>query len=269
MIGALGRRTLRLTLLFISLAQIAAALLAMRLRCGKRIPPGERARWLHHSCALLLRRLGIAARVDGPLPRRGLIASNHLGYLDVLIFGAALPCVFVSKSEVRSWPIFGPLTRSAGTIFIDRNSQASTAAVTQSMHEALAANLPVLLFPEGTSSDGSSVLRFHPSLFESAIRAGAPVTPAAISYRAADAPEQELCYYGDHNFAIHLIKLLGRQSIHARIAFSPRTAEYADRKAAAGAAQAEVVTLRAHTAAQAPQAPHHAVETTSSPSLSL
>ncbi len=125
---------------------------------------------------------GCSAGVPGlARPTRGLICSNHLSYLDILAYAAAVPCIFISRSDVRRWPVFGWCARAGGTIFIDRQSRASTERVARQMAEALEAGVPILLFPEGTSTDGSSVLRFHPSLLEPAIHQEQEITAAAIS----------------------------------------------------------------------------------------
>ncbi len=181
----------------------------------------ERAEWLHRSCRRVLRRLSFDMSLSGPLPRNGLIVSNHLGYLDILFYGAAFPCVFVAKSEVRSWPIFGALAAAAGTVFLERGNAASAAAAARTMESILARNLPVLLFPEGTSSDGSTVLRFHSALFEPAIRNRASVTAAAVRYASVPGlSEQELCYYGDVRLGSHLFNTLSLRQVSAEIRFA-------------------------------------------------
>jgi 1-acyl-sn-glycerol-3-phosphate acyltransferase len=244
MIERFGRSAWRTMLFLLSLLQIAAGFARMRMQSGSAPTARQRAEWLHCASILLLRRLGMTASAAGPLPQHGLLVSNHLGYLDVLVFAAAVPCVFVSKAEVRSWPILGPLTAMAGTIFIDRRSQAGAAEVTERIRELLECDVPVLLFPEGTSSDGAGVLRFHPSLFESAIRAGAPITAASVTYAAPGVEERELCYYGDDQFAVHLWQTLGRAGIHAVARFAADSRVYPDRKTAALAARNDVLQLR-------------------------
>jgi len=195
---------------------------------------------------MVLRRLGISRRVFGATPAKGLIASNHLGYLDILLYGATVPCVFVSKMEVRAWPLLGLLASLGGTVFIDRKSAASTAEAARRIEDLLTAGVLVLVFPEGTSSDGAGVLRFHPSLFEPAVVAGAPVTAAAIGYSSGGgAGERDLCYYGEISFAPHLIETLELLDIVATLRFGfPQF--YGDRKQAARLTREAVVGLRGH-----------------------
>jgi lyso-ornithine lipid O-acyltransferase len=193
----------------------------------------ERAHWLRDSCTTILRRMGVRQEQRGLRPTHGIIGSNHLSYLDILAYAAAIPCIFVSRSDVQRWPVFGWCARWGGTIFIDRQSRASTERVARQMGEALAAGIPILLFPEGTSTDGSSVLRFHPSLLSPAIDRGEEITPAAIGYRTNGGEERDVCWYGDATFLPHLLRTLGRTGIVAEIEFYPGGSVYTDRKAAA------------------------------------
>ncbi|HTW50126.1 MAG TPA: lysophospholipid acyltransferase family protein [Acidobacteriaceae bacterium] len=216
----------------------------LRLRNGSRLHLGQRAQWLHRSCSLLLRNLGVEVQCSGHRPAQGLIVSNHLSYLDIPVFAAAMPCVFVAKREVRNWPVFGFFARCSGTIFIDRQSRASTDEVAQQMIDVLRQGVAILLFPEGTSTDGSEVLRFHPSLLEPAIALGASITPAAVAYHMAGAAERDLCYYGDVHFAPHVLQLLGRAGVSAEVSFHPGAEVYADRKSAAQSLREKVAGLR-------------------------
>ena len=177
-------------------------------------------------------------------PAQGLVVSNHLSYLDIPVYAAAIPCVFVAKREVRSWPAFGFFARCAGTIFIDRQSRGSTDEAAQQIAEVLRTGVAVLLFPEGTSTDGSAVLRFHPSLLDSAIQLGAETTAAAIAYRVQGGEERELCYYADIHFAPHLLATLGRSGISAEVEFYPEREPPAERKAAALELRERVVAMR-------------------------
>lgn len=212
------------------------------------LTPERRALWLQSACRGVLASLGIRSRVQGSVPSHGLVVSNHLSYLDILIFSAAMPCVFVSKIEVNRWPYFGLAARAGGTLFIDRSSRASAAAVAVQMRERLKGLVPVLLFPEGTSTDGSQVMRFHPTLFQPAIEASVQVTPAAVRYVIErGVAERELCWFGDAPFLSHLWKALDTPGFSAEVTFGePRV--YADRRSAALAAHDEVRAMRAAVA---------------------
>lgn len=210
----------------------------------RRLTETERAAWLHRWCVRGLRALEVSVQYEGSLPASGLLVSNHLSYLDILVFSSILPCVFVSKSEVRNWPVFGWLARLAGTVFIDRGRRGDTVRVNAELAEAFSERDVVVLFPEGTSSDGSRVLRFHSSLFQPAIDAGQPITAAHIAYtmRHGD-PATEICYWGDMTLAPHFFKFLSHGGASARVHFSTSAKTFTERKAAASATWQEVVAL--------------------------
>jgi lyso-ornithine lipid O-acyltransferase len=186
----------------------------------------------------------VQLRCRGTRPTQGLIVSNHLSYLDIPVFAAATPCIFVAKREVSRWPIFGFFAGCGGTIFIDRQSRASTDEVAQQMIDVLRQGVAVVLFPEGTSTDGSTLLRFHPSLLEPAIAPGEAILAAAIGYRMRGAEERDVCYYGDIHFGPHLLQLLGRPEIFAEVEFYPGGEVYPDRKSAALSLREKVAAMR-------------------------
>ncbi len=205
----------------------------------------QRAQWMHRWCSTALRCLKITTTVTGPVPRNGLIVSNHLSYLDIFAFGSAMPCVFVSKAEVKSWPVFGTLTTIAGTVYIDRKKRSDTRVANDGIRAALQENLPVLVFPEGTSSDGSDVLPFYPSLFEPAVESEAPITAAHISYELAEGNiGQDIAYWGEMTFFPHLLKLLSKRNVSATVRFSAVARKFTDRKTGAAQTREEVLRLR-------------------------
>jgi 1-acyl-sn-glycerol-3-phosphate acyltransferase len=204
----------------------------------------RRALWMHDAARLTMRSMGIRSTIEGPLPARGLIVSNHLSYLDIAILSAAVPCFFVAKAEIGNWLYFGRAARSGGTIFIDRGSRLSAVSVTRQIAERLSLPVPVLFFPEGTTTDGSQMLRFRSRLFEPAVVAAAPVTAASIRYVLSDStPERELCWFGDATFLPHLWKMLGTAGFSAQVHFGePRI--YPDRRTAADSTHDEVEAMR-------------------------
>ncbi len=204
----------------------------------------RRAHWVQSSCRLILASLGIHYRVEGQPPSHGLVVANHLSYLDILILSAAMPCFFVAKAEIRGWPFFGKAARTGGTLFIDRSSRTSAERVAAKISERLALPVPVLFFPEGTISDGSTVLHFHSRLFEPAIVAGAPVTAAAVRYVLPEgAEERDLCWFGDDAFLPHLFKALGTAGFSAEVRFGEPQV-YTHRRAAADQTHAEITAMR-------------------------
>jgi 1-acyl-sn-glycerol-3-phosphate acyltransferase len=204
----------------------------------------ERAIWLQRACIGVLKSLGITWRVEGQPPRSGLVVSNHLSYLDIPIISATMPCFFVAKIEVDGWPIFGKAAQSGGTIFLDRSSMASATSVADQITERLKLPVPVLLFPEGTSTDGAQVLRFHSRLIHPATSTGAPITAAAIRYVIEDGTEErELCWYGDAPFTAHLWKVLGTAGFSAHLHFGEPQI-YVDRRVAVDRTHDDIAAWR-------------------------
>jgi 1-acyl-sn-glycerol-3-phosphate acyltransferase len=180
----------------------------------------ECARWLHTACARAVPSIGVQLSMEGSPPARGLIVSNHLSYLDILVYSAALPCVFVSKVEVEEWPVFGRYARWAGSVFVRRHDRADAARANVSMSESLRDGVPVVLFPEGTTTDGERVLRFHSTMLQPAIDSAAAITPCAIRYELIDGdPATEVCWWGDMTLMPHMWNMLGKKVIRARIVF--------------------------------------------------
>ena len=215
----------------------------MRLRGP--ITMERRAQWVQASSRRVLAGMGIHYSVMGIPPTQGLVVCNHLSYLDILILSAAMPCFFVAKLEIGGWPIFGKAARNAGTIFLDRSSMSSATSVAEQMTERFKLPIPVLLFPEGTSSDGSQVLRFHTRLIAPATSTGTQITTAAVRYVMEDGtPEKELCWYGGASFTPHLLKVLGVAGFSAMVRFG-QARVYSDRRVAANITHAEITNLRA------------------------
>lgn len=203
----------------------------------------RRARWVQKTCRRVLWSMDIRCEVEGAIPSHGLVVANHLSYLDIVILSAAMPCFFVAKKEIEGWPYFGKAARVGGTIFIDRSSRASAERVAAMISDRLRLSVPVLLFPEGTSTDGT-MRRFHARLFEPAIRSGAPITAASIRYVIDDGtPERELCWFGDDAFGPHLLRSLNTRGFAAHLRLGePRI--YADRRIAANGTFVEIAAMR-------------------------
>ena len=229
----------------VGLAAVLAAAVVRYWCIRVRGPMGleRRALWLQDTCRRVLRTMGIRCEVEGEVPKHGLVVANHLSHLDIVILSAAMPCFFVAKSEIDDWPYFGRAARAGGTLFIDRSRKASTERVAASISERLRLQVPVLFFPEGTSTDGT-MLKFHSSLFEPAVREGAPVTAVAIRYVMEDGtPEKELCWFGDEALAPHLVRTLKAAGFHAKLRFGDARV-YASRRVAAEETFGEIAGMR-------------------------
>jgi lyso-ornithine lipid O-acyltransferase len=191
--------------------------------------------------------MGVGLRIEGrpPVGLGGtLIVANHLSYLDIVIFSAAMPCVFVAKEEVAGWPLFGALARLGGTIFLDRESRLSAWDAAEAIDHRLADGAAVLMFPEGTSTDGGEVMRFHSTLFAPAVDAGLAVTPAAVFYEPKrKGAERDLCWYGDETFLPHLLRVLCGHGFTAKVRFGAPE-RFPDRRTAAWRSHDAVEKLR-------------------------
>jgi 1-acyl-sn-glycerol-3-phosphate acyltransferase len=195
---------------------------------------GLRTLVFHLVCGLLLRILGVRVSPEGSeLPVPSLLVSNHLGYLDILVFGSLLRCVFVSRDDVRHWPVVGLFARESGTIFLERKRRGAVRPAILQIRRQLESGTTVIFFPEGTSGSGDELMPFKPSLFEAAVAARAPVRCAAIHYRtlAGEAPAREsVCWWGDMTFLGHVWNLLGLSQVEAHVRFAPEILEAVERK---------------------------------------
>jgi 1-acyl-sn-glycerol-3-phosphate acyltransferase len=180
----------------------------------------QAAEWLHRECARGLRAINVQLEAAGELPSGGMIVSNHLSYLDILAYSACQPCVFVSKADVQSWPIFGTYARWAGSVFVCRHDRNDAARANLTVTETLRSGVPVVLFPEGTTTDGRQVLRFHSTMLQPAIDAECDVTPCAIGYELEDGDASaEVSWWGDMPLLPHALNLLGKKLVRAKITF--------------------------------------------------
>ncbi len=227
------------------LFRLGRAIFAAR-REGKGLETiSQRAAWQQRQALRMLSALGVKASVTGILPREGMVVCNHLSYLDVLLIAAQGPVVFVAKSDVLQWPAIGALLESAGTILAERGRPLTASQTATEIRRVLDAGVPVVLFPEGTSSDGSAVLPFKPTLLQTALDASAPITPAAVSYQASGGiAAHDVCYWGDATFCPHLIRLARLREVIGELKFGEPVALPADRKKAAIILQAEVIRLK-------------------------
>jgi 1-acyl-sn-glycerol-3-phosphate acyltransferase len=168
-----------------------------------------------------------------------------LSYLDIVVLSSIRPCVFVAKQDVASWPLFGWLARAAGTIFVDRARRFGAAKTVNLVRDAIAHGAVVVLFPEGTSSDGSTVLPFKSALLESAVQLRCPIAAASIDYALHDGSvEDEVCYWRDMTLVPHLLNLLFKREIRATCSFSPAKIRAANRKEIARELHDEIVLMR-------------------------
>lgn len=170
--------------------------------------------------------------VEDDLPRivSGLLVANHISFIDVFAINALLPCGFIAKSEVASWPLIGWLSRHNDTVFIERGKRKAAELTRQKILAVLSAGKRLAVFPEGTTSRGDMILPFHGALFQGAIDAAAPVHCLAIDYLDAQgAPSAAAAYIDDLSVLDCLENIIGSGGIRVRIrlaaSFAPPLAD--------------------------------------------
>lgn len=202
--------------------------------------------------------LGIEPVVEGRLPEGAcLIVANHLSYVDIPVLAALLPGRFVAKSEVSSWPVLGQLASTVGTIFVQQRKGRDLLRVEREMTRTLAAGVPVLLFPEGRSTRGSAVERFHSSLLQCAADGRFRCLAVALGYEtpgAPWAPAATVCWWGGMGFWRHAWGLVGLRRIRVRVSVSSQVRSDSDRKLLTAALHADLVA-RFEPVRQAPVPP--------------
>lgn len=216
------------------------------------LTPVEREREVERWARRMLALMGVRLELQGTPPASGpvLLVCNHLSWLDILAIHAARHVRFVSKSDVRRWPVIGTLADGAGTLYIERERRRDALRVAHHMAEALRAGELIAVFPEGTTSDGQDVRPFHANLLQAAISAAAPVQPMALRFvdDASGLPSLAPRYIDDDNLITSLWNTLGAPPLRAIVHFGePQAAPGRERRAWAASLHADVRTLREKT----------------------
>lgn len=209
--------------------------------------PAHAAWRIHRYCRRIVRALGVSWNTEGKVIPRGAVISNHLSYLDILILAAAHPFIMVAKSEVRRWPGIGLLTRKAGTVYVVRGGGPATyAEVNCAMASAFRSGLPVLFFPEGTTTDGSEVLEFRRGLFHSVLKEGVELQVTALHYASKDpavSVANDVCWWGDALLLPHIWRLAQAECIQASVRFGRTMSDREDRFVLSQSARREIAAM--------------------------
>lgn len=207
-------------------------------------PFGRQHRWTRAFLGATGRRLSLKVTIEGRrLPGPVLYVSNHVSWLDILALGGAtgpVGAAFVSRGDVQHWPLIGFLARVGGTVFIDRERR-SIGEQTDALGKALASGRPAMLFPEGTTGDGTALLPFRAALFGAVAGGTVPVQPVAIDYGPAMAA---IAWGGDEEFGPNAGRILlrdGRLPVTIRF-LDPIDPAGLDRKQLAARARAAIAT---------------------------
>lgn len=200
------------------------------------LSPAQRMRHVGRWAARTLAALGVALDVQGK-PRAGpvLLAANHVSWLDILAIDAVQPVRFVSKADVRRWPLLGWMIECGGTLFIEREHKRDAMRVVHQVAQALRAGETVAVFPEGTTSDGTGLLPFHANLLQAAISTETPVQAVALRYCDAVQPvSQAAAYVGETTLAQSLWSVAMAQGLRVSVAIlDAQGTRHLDRRALA------------------------------------
>lgn len=173
--------------------------------------------WMRGMTSLLPLRIH---RHGKPSDETALMVSNHVSWLDIVVIGAQAPVHFLSKAEVRQWPVIGWLANVAGTRFIQRG-KAGGETLHGQLRDALEQGESLVIFAEGTTTAGDRVRAFHGRLLSCAIESQTPVQPVAIGYRRDGKPDNLAPFIDDDEFSAHLLRLLGSAPIDVELHFLP------------------------------------------------
>lgn len=209
-------RVLRV-LLVVALGLLMAGVFSLYERLGIEHCMERRQRWSCFFMTRLSRALPFKVTVHGALPSQPMLwVSNHVSWTDIPLLGMLTPLSFLSKAEVRTWPIAGWLALKAGTLFIRRGSGDSQ-LIRKQMSQHLAQERPLLIFPEGTTTDGRNLRTFHGRLLASAIDTRTPLQPVALRYVRNGQPDPIAPFIGDDDLLSHLLRLFANDQAEVHV----------------------------------------------------
>lgn len=230
-----------------ALSHIAGGMWTIVFRFPQLAQQEKEAR-VHAWAQAMLRGVGITLAVQGRPVAAGpaLLVANHLSWLDIVVLHASRYCRFVSKADIRHWPLVGTLAGGAGTLYIERESRRDAHRVVHHMVERLQLGEVLAVFPEGTTGDGITMKPFHANLLQAAISADAPVQPMALRFVDADTGQTSFAprYIDDDSIFVSIWETLCVTHLRADVTVGePQRAGDRDRRAWAADLQAEVARL--------------------------
>jgi 1-acyl-sn-glycerol-3-phosphate acyltransferase len=232
-----------------AIAHVLRGLWIIRTEFG-RLTPAQTQLLVRAWTRRMLLILGVDLVVHGTPPEHGpvLQVANHISWLDILVMNAARPSHFVSKADVKAWPVIGALVTGAGTLYIERENRRDAMRVVHKMAEHLRGGDMLSVFPEGTTSDGRALLPFHANLLQAAIAARAPVLPVALRFvhERSGEPHEAPVFVGDTTLVGSIWATLSASGVRAVVTYGqPQLAQGRDRRAWAHDLRAEVGRLLA------------------------
>ena len=208
------------------------------------LSPAERQARIRWWSQKLLRLIGIDLRVEGTAATGGsLLVVNHISWLDVMVVHAVVPeARFVSKADVKSWPLLSRLIDSAGTLYLERERKRDALRVVHAMAAALRGGQTVAIFPEGTTSTGHGLLPFHANLLQAAISTATPVQPVALRFSdSSHAVSEAMEFVGATTLVQSLWQSACGDGVTARLVFlAPRPSAGSERRQLAVRLRADI-----------------------------
>lgn len=194
---------------------------ALRLRHGRDwhvAEPGQAMIqwWMQHVTRLLGIRI---AQYGQPVGRQVMFTANHVSFLDIIVISSVTPVRFLSKHTIRYWPLVGYMSMISGTLFIRRGRRSIMTRTIDTLRQALHLQRPVVVFPEGTTSLGERVLKFHTGLFQAAIDSSIPVQAIALRYLRNGRPDRIAAYIERDNFLTTLLRIISQPVTHVHLTF--------------------------------------------------
>ncbi len=175
--------------------------------------------WMRGSVKII----GLRLHLHGEIPSisSGLVVSNHLGYIDILVHGSIFPLRFTSTTVIAKWPFIGQIIALTHPVWVDRTSKPVARKALRDFAKTMKRGMYLLVYPEGTSTDGKGgILTFKSTSFEAAVFGDLPVVPILTCYREVEG-EPTVCWYGDMTLMPHVWQVLGMKKIEADVYFLP------------------------------------------------
>lgn len=194
--------------------------------------------WWHRR---LCRIIGLRLEVKGTPVSGVLMIANHISWMDIPVLGSQTRLRFLSKAEVRQWPLIGWMSELAGTLFIHRGTSHAATRASAQLSAELARGETLVIFPEGTTSDGRGLRRFHPRLLRAAQELHRPIQPVALRYGSNAAPDEIAPYIGDDALVPNVLRVIARKRTNAVVHFlEPLSSTDADRRRLAAQARGAI-----------------------------
>ncbi len=176
--------------------------------------------------------------------RGSMLLVNHVSWADVFVIAAVTPARFVAKADVARWPLLGRFAASVGTVYVERGRRHAIAHVNHIVAQRLRSGQSIGIFPEGTTTDGSRLLRFHANLVQAALEAGAPVIPLALQYQQNGRPSTAAAFIGDMNLIQSIWRIVIAPRLTAHLYWLPAIdSDALTRQAIAARARTAIATV--------------------------